>query len=148
VPPRDCLDLASPKVDFNLAYSAPRTQDHGFRLARPDRQTNSNLNNPPELRLQMDTNVKMFHSGYWGPVTATLDWCEVRCSFPRSPYHISDFFRARQIISSRTMSQRCPTRSPISSSSLFLYTVHVCTRKSLYPLAISWGLLFVLYVHH
>jgi dihydroceramidase len=36
----------------------------------------------------MDPDVRMFHSGYWGPITATLDWCEVRCSFPRSPYYI------------------------------------------------------------
>jgi dihydroceramidase len=33
------------------------------------------------------------HSGHWGPVTATLDWCEVRRSFPSSanltsPFHV------------------------------------------------------------
>jgi dihydroceramidase len=28
----------------------------------------------------MDVHIN--NSGYWGPVTATLDWCEVRMSFP------------------------------------------------------------------
>jgi hypothetical protein len=28
----------------------------------------------------MDAQVN--YSGHWGPVTATLDWCEVRLSFP------------------------------------------------------------------
>jgi hypothetical protein len=27
-------------------------------------------------------NAQMNRSGHWGPVTATLDWCEVRISFP------------------------------------------------------------------
>ena len=30
---------------------------------------------------------QMNNSGHWGPVTATLDWCEVRMSFPRR--HVS-----------------------------------------------------------
>jgi Ceramidase len=66
--------------------------------------------------------------------------------FLLSPYFLSYFFCTRQIINSRTTWQRFPTRFPISFSSSYRYTVHVRRRKNSYPLVISWGLLFVLYV--
>jgi hypothetical protein len=36
------------------------------------------------------------HSGHWGPVTATLDWCEVRRSFPSSSKSYLSLFHGRQ----------------------------------------------------
>ena len=48
------------------------------------RQTNFGLGLFPAQ--EMD--VRLSHSGYWGPVTATLDWCEVWCSLLHSAYYL------------------------------------------------------------
>ena len=50
---------------------------------------------------------------------------------------ISLSFVFRPIISFLNMWPKSPTRSPIFSSSAYPYTVHVCHRGNLYPLAIS-----------
>lgn len=96
----------------------------------------------PEMDVQMRV-------GHWGPVTATLDWCEVRYLQLRV-YYASDLPHSpifqRPIISFLITWPKSPTRSPIFSSSAYLYTAHVYHRRNLYLLGISWDLLFVFFL--
>jgi|SRR5712672_2323780 len=93
----------------------------------------------------MDVHPRL--SGYWGPVTATLDWCEVRLSFPELElFHISLSSVppvVRSTISSRTMWQKFPTQFPTFSLSSYLYTAHICHGRSPCPLVTSWDLVYV-----
>jgi hypothetical protein len=41
--------------------------------------------------------AQMNKSGHWGPVTATLDWCEVRMSFPRRSVSFSLYVSLGQL---------------------------------------------------
>ena len=52
-----------------------------------------NLRTRIASRREMD--VQFRHSGYWGPVTATLDWCEVWCSLPHSAYHLTSSLQGK-----------------------------------------------------
>ena len=86
-------------------------------------------------------------SGHWGPVTATLDWCEVCMSFQITACLLS-LRAARPIISSRVTLRRFPTRFPTSSSFAYPYTAHVRHQESPYRLVISWDSLFVFLCPH
>jgi hypothetical protein len=98
----------------------------------------------PQFVSTPEMDVQMRPVGYWGPVTATLDWCEVRhYSFTHLTSPLHSVFRP--IISFLIMWPKCPTRSPIFSSSAYRYTVHVWHRGNPYPLAISLDLLFVFF---
>jgi hypothetical protein len=76
--------------------------------------------------------MQMLPVGHWGPITATLDWCEVRRHYGSTGHLTSDImisrfpFVFRPIISFLIMWPKYPTRSPIFSSSAYPYTVHVC----------------------
>ena len=82
----------------------------------------------------MDAQVN--YLGHWGPVTATLDWCEVRLSFPIAACGVLLRF-VRPTISSRVTSLRFPTRFPTFYSSVSPYMAHGCHRESPFRLVIS-----------
>jgi hypothetical protein len=64
----------------------------------------------------------MDFQGAWGPVTATLDWCEVRPIYLFSVPHI-DSLNARRITNLRIMSPSWQTLSPTCFPSLSPSTV-------------------------
>jgi hypothetical protein len=146
-------DLRGPIQRLALGVGIFRTPGADTATAHDSKRVNDRLKESLQFVSTPVMDVQMRPVGHWGPVTATLDWCEVRHYYMHtqirmhlttSPFIImirtnepsrSSFHRP--IISFLIMWPKCPTRSPIFSSSAYRFMVLVCHGGNLYPLAIS-----------